>query len=92
MRINCARNVVRGIKPMKFEANKPYNLFGYDVKLVDCGDGNFAFIIAKGSNDSTISFIIDLSFLKDMDSTETRRLELLFRDLENYAKFGDSEE
>lgn len=77
---------------MKFEVNKPYNLFGYDVKLVDCGDGNFTFIIAKGNNDSAICFIADLSFLKNMDSTETRRLELLFRDLENHAKLGDSEE
>lgn len=74
---------------MKFEKGRSYNLFGYDVKL---GDDKFAFIIAKGNNDSAISFIVDLSFLKDMDSTETRRLELLFRDLENYAKFGDSEE
>lgn len=77
---------------MKFEKDRSYNLFGYDVKLVDCGDDKFAFIIAKGNDDSAISFIVDLSFLKDMDSTETRRLELLFRDLENYAKFGDSEE
>lgn len=77
---------------MKFEENKPYNLFGYVVKLVDYGNGDSVFMIAKRNNESSISFIAELSFLKSMDSTETRRLELLFRDLENYAKFGDSEE
>ena len=75
-----------------FEENRAYNLFGYDVKLVDCGNGNLTFLIVKGRHDSKISFTVDLSFLKEMDSTETRRLELLFRDLENFAKFGDSEE
>lgn len=74
---------------MKFEANKPYNLFGYDVKLVDCGDDNQTFLIVKGNDVSRITSIVDLSFLKSMDSTEMRRLELLFRDIENYAKFGD---
>lgn len=74
-----------------FEGNKSYNLFGYDVKLVDCDD-NQVFLIAKGNDVSKITIIADLSFLKEMDSTETRRLELLFRDLENFAKFGDSRE
>ena len=76
---------------MKFEANKPYNLFGYGVKLVDCGDDNQVFLISKGNDVSKITIIADLSFLKSMDSTETRRLELLFRDLENYAKYGEHE-
>lgn len=76
----------------KFEANTSYNLFGYDVKLVDCGDDNKVFLISKGNDVSKITLIADLSFLKDMDSTETRRFELLFRDLENFAKFGDSKE
>lgn len=75
-----------------FEGNTSYNLFGYDVKLADCGDENKVFLIAKGNDVSKITIIADLSFLKDMDSTETRRLELLFRDLENFAKFGDSRE
>ena len=76
---------------MKFEEGKPYNLFGYDVKLVECSNGKSAFLIVKGDLDSLISFTVDLSFLKEMDSTEMRRLELLLRDLENYAKFGDCE-
>lgn len=75
-----------------FEANRSYNLFGYDVKLVDCGDDNQVFLISKGNDVSKITFIADLSFLKNMDSTESRRFELLFRDLENFAKFGDSRE
>ncbi len=75
-----------------FEKNRPYNLFGYTVRFVDCGDDKQVFLIAKGSKVSNITSIIDLSFLKNMDSTETRRLELLFRDLENFAKFGDSRE
>lgn len=74
-----------------FEGNKSYNLFGYDVKLVDCGDDNQVFLIAKGNDVSKITIIADLSFLKNMDSTETRRLELLFRDLGNYAKYGESD-
>lgn len=76
----------------KFEANKQYNLFGYNVRLADCGDDNKVFLISKGNDVSKITIIADLSFLKAMDSTETRRFELLFRDLENFAKFGDSRE
>lgn len=83
---------------MKFKGNRSYNLFGYDVKLidcsvklVDCGDDDQVFLIAKGNDVSKIAIIANLSFLKNMDSTETRRLELLFRDLENYAKYGESD-
>lgn len=93
MRINCARNVVRGIKPMKFKENQHYDLFGYDVELIgDHRVENQWFKVSKGNDSYRIDMAIDPNFLKDMDSTETRRLELLFRDLENYAKFGDSEE
>ena len=93
MRIDCARNAVRGIEQMKFEANKHYDLFGYDVVLV--GEPyvkNPWFKVSKGDRHFRIDMAIDTDFLRNMDSTETRRLELLFRDLENYAKFGDSEE
>ena len=76
---------------MKFEENKHYDLFGYNVRLADCGNGKMTFLIVKGNQDSVLSFVADLSFLKEMDSTETRRLELLFRDLENYAKYGELE-
>ena len=93
MRIDCARNAVRGIEQMKFEANKHYDLFGYDVLLIgDHRVGNQWFKVSKGDDNSSIDMAIDPDFLRNMDSTETRRLELLFRDLENYAKFGDSEE
>lgn len=93
MRINCARNVVRGIEQMKFEENKHYDLFGYDVELIgDLRVGNQWFKVSKGNSNYRIDMAIDPAFLKNMDSTETRRLELLFRDLENYAKFGEREE
>lgn len=78
---------------MKFEANKLYDVFGYDVVLVgDHRVGNQWFKVSKDNRNSRIDMAIDIDFLKSMDSTETRRLELLFRDLENYAKSGASEE
>lgn len=78
---------------MKFEANKLYDVFGYDVVLVgDHRVGNQWIKVSKDNLNSRIDMAIDIDFLKSMDSTETRRLELLFRDLENYAKSGASEE
>lgn len=78
---------------MKFEKNKRYDLFGYDVILVgDPVPGQPWFRVSKGTSAFSIDMAIDMNFLKNMDSTEVRRLELLFRELENYAKFGDPEE
>lgn len=78
---------------MKFEKNKRYDVFGYDVVLVgDPLPGQPWFRVSKGTSASSIDMSIDIDFLKNMDSAETRRLELLFRELENYAKFGDPEE
>lgn len=77
---------------MKFEENKHYDLFGYNVVLIsDPRLGPTWFRVSKDKFDFGIDMAIDKDFLKNMDSTETRRLELLFRDLENYAKFGDCE-
>lgn len=70
---------------MKFEANKPYELFGYKVVLVE-GFGSPWFKISKGGLNFNINMSIDENFLKYMDSTESRKLELLFRDLENFSK------
>ena len=70
---------------MNFEANKPYELFGYKVILVE-GIGSPWFKISKGGFNFNISMSIDENFLKYMDSTESRKLELLFRDLENFSK------
>ena len=78
---------------MKIETNKRYDVFGYDVVLVgDPVPGQPWFRVSKGTSAFRIDMAIDIDFLKSMDSTETRRLELLFRELENYAKFGDPEE
>lgn len=78
---------------MKFEKNKRYDVFGYDVVLVgDPVPGQPWFRVSKGKYSFRIDMSIDMNFLKNMDSAETRRLELLFRELENYAKFGDQEE
>lgn len=79
---------------MKFEADKHYDLFGYDVELIgDPRVENQWFKVSKGKFVGfRIDMAIDKDFLKNMDSTETRRLELLFRDLENYVKSGVSEE
>lgn len=78
---------------MKFEENKHYDLFGYNVVLIsDPRLGPTWFRVSKDKFGFSIDMAIDKNFLKNMDSTETRRLELLFRDLENYSKFGDSEE
>lgn len=75
---------------MKIETNKRYDVFGYDVVLVgDPVPGQPWFRVSKGTPAFRIDMAIDINFLKNMDSTETRRLELLFRELENYAKFGD---
>lgn len=75
----------------EFEVNRLYDSYGYDVMLFD-SYGELYFKMAKGDARSCIDITVDLNYLRNMDSTETRRLELLFRDLENYAKFGDSEE
>ena len=78
---------------MKFKKNKRYDVFDYDVVLVgDHVPGQPWFRVSKGTSAFRIDMAIDIDFLKSMDSTETRRLELLFRELENYAKFGDPEE
>ena len=78
---------------MKIETNKRYGVFGYDVVLVgDPVPGQPWFRVSKGKSAFRIDMAIDIDFLKNMDSTETRRVELLFRELENYAKFGDPEE
>ena len=78
---------------MKIETNKRYDVFGYDVVLVgDPVPDQPWFRVSKGTSAFRIDMAIDMNFLKNMDSTETRRLELLFRELENYAKFGDLEE
>ena len=70
---------------MKFEANKPYELFGYKVILVE-GIGSPWFKIYKGGFYFNISMSIDENFLRLMGGTESRKLELLFRDLDNFAK------
>lgn len=78
---------------MKFEKNKRYDVFGYDVVLAgDPLTGQSWFRVSKGTSAFSIDMEIDMNFLKNMDSAEMRRLELLFRELENYAKFGDPEE
>lgn len=75
---------------MKFEKNKRYDVFGYDVVLVgDPVPVQPWLRVSKGTSASSIDMSIDIDFLKNMDSAETRRLELLFRELGNYAKFGD---
>lgn len=78
---------------MKLETNKPYDLYGYEVMLVgDPVPGQPWFKVSKGDSNYRIDMAIDRDFLKNMDSTETRRLDLLFRELENYSKLGDHEE
>lgn len=77
---------------MKFEVNKHYDLFGYDVVLInDSKSSSPWFRITKKDFSFRIDFAIDQNFLKNMDSTEMRKLERLFRELENYAKFNDIE-
>ena len=73
---------------MKFKANKHYDLFGYDVVLIeDHKLGSPLFRISKEDFSFHIDIAVDQNFLKNMDSTEMRKLERLFRELENYAKF-----
>lgn len=73
---------------MKFKVNKHYDLFGYDVVLIeDHKFGSPLFRISKEVFSSHIDIAVDQNFLKNMDSTEMRKLERLFRELENYAKF-----
>lgn len=75
---------------MKFEEGKHYDLFGYNVVLIDDPRlGPTYFRISKDKFGFSIDMAIEKGFLENMDSTETRRLKLLFRDLENFAKSGD---
>ena len=77
---------------MKFKANKHYDLFGYDVVLIeDHKLGSPLFRISKEDFSFHIDIAVDQNFLKNMDSTEMRKLERLLRELENYAKFDDIE-
>lgn len=77
---------------MKFEANKHYDLFGYDVVLIeDHKLSSSLFRISKDDSGFIIDIAVDQNFLKNMDSTEMRKLERLFRELENYAKFDSIE-
>ena len=73
---------------MKFKANKHYDLFGYDVILIeDHKLSSPLFRISKEVFGFHIDIAVDQNFLKNMDSTEMRKLERLLRELENFAKF-----
>ena len=73
---------------MKFKANKHYDLFGYDVVLIeDHKSGSPLFRISKEAFSSHIDIAVGQNFLKNMDSTEMLKLERLLRELENSAKF-----
>lgn len=77
---------------MKFKANEHYDLFGYDVVLINDPKLDLPrFKISKKVFGFCIDVDVDQNFLKNMDSTEMRKLERLFRELENYAKFDGVE-
>lgn len=77
---------------MKFEPNKHYELFGYNVVFIENPKlGGPYFSILKGSFDSGIDMNIDQNFLKNMDGKEMKRLEQLFKALKNYVESGDTE-
>ena len=77
---------------MKFEVNKHYDLFGYDVVFIeDPKLGGPYFKVSKGTWRFGIDMTINQNFLDNMSSREMKRLERLFRALECYAKFGKIE-
>lgn len=73
---------------VKLGYKETFELFGYYAVPNISGDN---FLIVKGSQDSNIIVVVDVSFLKDMDSTEPRKLRLLICDLERYTKSGELE-